>query len=381
MIHILTYQHHAEHTACDRHSGWKRIHKHVTQKCMVNLLIIVLLCQKKCRNTNCTGTDQRHLDRFKGIGIPEEDRDQRQQHGKNRLDQKHGCCSTDIIYNPASLVHNLRHRRKIGIQQYHICNILSSITTLSHGNTAVCLFKSQNIVYAITGHRNRMLLCLQRLYHRLLLLRCHTSEHTVCCNCLVHLFLGCDRCCIYILLRIFKACTSGYGRNGHRIITGDHLQIHPLAFEICQGIRCLLADHIRKKKKSDRLKPCRDLSAFIYILTVSNNQNTKSFFRKTAAVFCQLRIPFRKKKLHSTHQISACIFKSSSTVLSVRRERDHMIQLHILGYFKSRPQCIGSSILVFQHRKEISHDMLDLPDFLRIFLAVRLCASFRLFPW
>ena len=58
-----------------------------------------------------------------------------------------------------------------------------------------------------------------------------------------------------------------------------------------------------------------------------------------------------------------------------------MIQLHILGYFKSRPQCIGSSILVFQHRKEISHDMLDLPDFLRIFLAVRLCASFRLFPW
>jgi len=226
-----------------------------------------------------------------------------------------------------------------------------------------------------------MLLCLKRFHHRLLLLRCHTSEHTVCCNCLVHLFLGCDRCCIYILLRIFKACTSGYGRNGHRIITGDHLQIHPLAFEICQGIRCLLADHIRKKKKSDWLKPCRDLSAFIYILTVSNNQNTKSFFRKTAAVFCQLRIPFRKKKLHSTHQISACIFKSSSTVLSVRRERDHMIQLHILGYFKSRPQCIGSSILVFQHRKEISHDMLDLPDFLRIFLAVRLCASFRLFPW
>ena len=217
-----------------------------------------------------------------------------------------------------------------------------------------------------------MLLCLQRLHHRLLLLRCHTSEHTVCCNCLVHLFLGCDRCCIYVLLRIFKACTSGNGRNRHRIISGDHFQIHALALKICQRIRCLCTDHIRKKQKSDGFKSCRDLRAFIYILTVSNNQNTKSLFRKTTTIFCHLGISFRKKKLHSTHQIRTCIFKSSSTVLSVGRERDHMVQLHILGYFKSCTEGIGSGILIFQHRKKISHDMFDLPDFLWIFLAARL---------
>ena len=76
MVYILAYQHHTEHTARDGHSSRKCIHKHMTQKCMVDLLIIILLCQKERRNTNSTGTDQRHLDRLKGIGIPEEDRDQ-----------------------------------------------------------------------------------------------------------------------------------------------------------------------------------------------------------------------------------------------------------------------------------------------------------------
>ena len=76
MVYILAYQHHTEHTARDGHSSRKCVHKYMTQKCMVDLLIIILLCQKECRNTNSAGTDQRHLDRLKGIGIPEEDRDQ-----------------------------------------------------------------------------------------------------------------------------------------------------------------------------------------------------------------------------------------------------------------------------------------------------------------
>ena len=32
------------------------------------------------------------------------------------------------------------------------------------------------------------------------------------------------------MLCIFKACTSGNGRNCHRIITGDHFQINTLTF-------------------------------------------------------------------------------------------------------------------------------------------------------
>ena len=53
-----------------------------------------------------------------------------------------------------------------------------------------------------------------------------------------------------------------------------------------------------------------------------------------------------------------------------------MIQLHILRYFKSCPECIGSGILILQHRKQISHDMLNLPDLLRIFLTMFLRVSF-----
>ena len=156
------------------------------------------------------------------------------------------------------------------------------------------------------------------------------------------------------MLCIFKACTSGNCRNRHRIITGDHFQINTLTFEICQCIRCLCTDHIGNKQKSDRFQ----------------------FLCKSATILHQLRVPFRKKKLHCPHQISTCICKCSSAVLPVRRKRDHMIQLHILRYFKSCPECIGSGILILQHRKQISHDMLDLPDLLRIFLTMFLRVSF-----
>ena len=220
-----------------------------------------------------------------------------------------------------------------------------------------------------------MLLSLQRLHHCLLLLRCYTSEHTVFCNCFVHLFLGCDRCRIYIMLCIFKTCTSGNCRNCHRIITGDHFQINTLTFEICQRIRCLCTDHICNKQKSDRFQSLRKLRTLTHIYTMGKDQHTKTFLCKSATILHQLRVPFREKKLRCTHQISTCICKCSSAVLPVRRKRDHMIQLHILRYFKSCPECIGSGILILQHRKQISHDMLDLPDLLRIFLTMFLRVS------
>ena len=56
------------------------------------------------------------------------------QSGKNRFDQKHRCRSTDIIYNPASLIHDFRHCCKIRIQQYHIGNILGGINAAAATN-------------------------------------------------------------------------------------------------------------------------------------------------------------------------------------------------------------------------------------------------------
>ena len=221
-----------------------------------------------------------------------------------------------------------------------------------------------------------MLLFLKGKHHLFLLLRSYTAEYGTLCNGTLHILRCGDGSGINVFICILQSCFFCNGRNSHRIITGDHFQINTLTFEICQRIRCLCTDHIGNKQKSDRFQSLRKLRSLTHIYTMGKNQHTKTFLCKSATILHQLRVPFRKKKLRCPHQISTCICKCSSAVLPVRRKRDHMIQLHILRYFKSCPECIGSGILILQHRKQISHDMLDLPDLLRIFLTMFLRVSF-----
>ena len=58
MVYILTDQHDCKYTSCNGYCRRKCIHKYVPQECMVNLIVIIFLCQKKCRNSHCAGTDQ-----------------------------------------------------------------------------------------------------------------------------------------------------------------------------------------------------------------------------------------------------------------------------------------------------------------------------------
>ena len=158
MINILADQHNGKYTSCNRNCSRKCIHKYMSQEGMINLIVIILLRQQKGRNSHCTGADQRHLYGFKWICTSKKDSNQCKHYREHCLDQKHGRCTSDIIYYPASLIYNMRHGRKIGIQQYHIGNILGCITSCCHGNTAVCFLQCQNIIYTITGHGNCMLL-------------------------------------------------------------------------------------------------------------------------------------------------------------------------------------------------------------------------------
>ena len=58
MINILADQHDSKYTACDSHSSWKCIHKHIPQKTTFDLVKVIFLGKKEGRNPHCTCTDQ-----------------------------------------------------------------------------------------------------------------------------------------------------------------------------------------------------------------------------------------------------------------------------------------------------------------------------------
>ena len=284
---------------------------------MINLIVVILLCQKKCRNSHCTCTDQRHLDWLKWIGVSKKDCNQRQKNRENCFNQKHGCCTSNIVYYTAPLIHNVRHCSKIRIKQYYICYILSRIASCRHGNTAVCLFQCKYIIYAVTGHGNCMLLSLKCLYHLFLLLWSHSSKYTAFSYCALHFLRCCNSCGVNIMICILQPCLLCNCGNCHRVISGNNFQIDTLAVKECQRIRCFRTNHICNKEQTDRFQTRRSVGTFCFLFAVCENQNTESIFCIGAAMCQKFLISFRKEKLCSAHQISSPALKYSTTVFSI----------------------------------------------------------------
>lgn len=67
MINILADKHHREHAGRDRKRRRKGVQENMPEECMVDFFIIILLSKKEGWNSHRTGTDQRHLYRFKGV--------------------------------------------------------------------------------------------------------------------------------------------------------------------------------------------------------------------------------------------------------------------------------------------------------------------------
>ena len=229
MVNVLADQHNGKYTSRNGDCCWECIHKYITQKTTLNLVEVVFLGEQEGWDTHCAGTDQGHLNWLKRIAIAPENSDQTQQHRENSFDQEHGGCGTDVVHHTASLVHNFRHSGKIGIHEHYICNVLGSVTSLCHNYAAVCLFQCQNIVHTVTGHGNCMLLFLKGKHHLFLLLRSYTAEYGTLCNGTLHILRCGDGSGINVFICILQSCFFCNGRNSHRIITGDHLEVNLLA--------------------------------------------------------------------------------------------------------------------------------------------------------
>ena len=201
----------------------------MSQEGVINLVVIVFLGKKECRDSDCTGTDQWHLDRLKWISVSKENGQQRQHNGKHRLDQEHGCCCTDVVYDSSSLIYNVGHGCKVWIQKHHLqcslrhrcpvplqyCNRLlwGGRTSLTPSPVIAtvwpCFWRACTISFFCCGVTRP-----KTLYFATASSNC--SSVFQCCR-------------IYVVLGILEPCTFRDCGNCDRIITGDHLEVNLLA--------------------------------------------------------------------------------------------------------------------------------------------------------
>ena len=189
----------------------------------------------------------------------------------------------------------MRHCSKIESSSTTLAIFLAASLPAAMAILQSASFKAKYIIYAITGHGNCMLLCLQCLYHLFLLLWCYSAEYTVLCHCPLHFFRCRNGCCINIMIRILQSCLSSQWQK----LSQDHLRKslsdqHPDC-QKRQRIRCFLPDHICDQKQSHRFQPCRKFCAFCFLITVCQDQNTKTFFCISAAMRKKFFISFRKR--------------------------------------------------------------------------------------
>ena len=125
--------------------------------------------------------------------VEQNDRRKRKEHRVYRLGNEQGGHTFDVIDNLASLVDDVRHSRKIRIEQHEVGNIFCRVASRRHRDPAVRLFQSEHIVYAVSRHRDRVSSALHGRDQLFFLRWSDASEHIIFFCGSFKRFLRCER--------------------------------------------------------------------------------------------------------------------------------------------------------------------------------------------
>ena len=130
--------------------------------------VVLFQCQNKTWDTNGDSTDQRQLDRNEWVFAAQTGKEQTQQHGVQCLCKIQGTDPFDVGNDGAAFFHNVFHGRKFGVHQYNVGGLTGGICSFCHGDTAVGIFESQNIIDTVPYHTYNVIVFLERLYNGVL---------------------------------------------------------------------------------------------------------------------------------------------------------------------------------------------------------------------
>ena len=218
----------------------------------------------------------------------------------------------------------MRHRGKIGIQQYQIGGVFGGVAAGGHGDAAVRRFQGQYVVDPIAGHGDGVRIVLQGADHLLLLARGNPPKHIAGAHGLLQLFLCVQGGGIHIFFRMAQPGLGGNGRYGDRVIPRNHFQINALVVKILQDFRGLFSDNIGDQNQPQQLDVRGQAVLLHHLRGVGNHQHPHPLFGVFANLFGNSGVGFREQELIGAHIVGALVLKGGAAVFTVGREGNHM---------------------------------------------------------
>ncbi len=153
--------------------------KYMSQESGSSNSFLLLQGKEKAGDTDRCGADEAQLDRDKGIGSAQNDKDQTEEDGIDRFCQVEGADALDIGDDRPTFLYNILHTGKVRVKQDDMGALPGGVCPFCHGDPAVGVFQSQHIIYPVAYHADDISLCLIGFQDPLLHLRRYSAKDSV----------------------------------------------------------------------------------------------------------------------------------------------------------------------------------------------------------
>ena len=136
--------------------------------------------------------------------------------------------------------------------------------SISHGDAEIGVLQRQDVIDAVTGHRDGRPTELQRVHHLLLLGRCHPTEYRMLGHNACQFLRTCRRVTsVDWIIGSRNACFIGNGTDRFGVVTRDDLDAHTLIEKVLDGgasvvTQLLIDDHDSRGGHGTRSSVGRD---------------------------------------------------------------------------------------------------------------------------
>ncbi len=187
------------------------------------------------RNADDDRGDERHLDGHEGVRR-DEDADERQHGGEDRLDEEERGASLQVVDGAAALGHDLGHVGEVVVGEHDLGNVARGCRARGHGDGAVGLAQREDVVHAVARHGNGAAPAMQRVHELALLLRGHAAEDAGLVHRGVELLGGIEGRGVHVAVGVRDARELGDGAHRTGVVARNDAQLNALLDEVAHGL-------------------------------------------------------------------------------------------------------------------------------------------------
>ena len=184
---------------------------------------------------------------------PEQADDEGERHRVDRLREEQVSDAFDVADDAAALGDDVRQRRELVVEQDDLGDGACRVAAGAHGDADVRVLEGEDVVDAVTGHRDDVVAAVQRPHHRALAVGLDAAEHDALVERVGE--FGCVRgqlACVERLVGLAEAEGFGDGADAARVVAGDDLHLDALVVEVLECLRGVGAHLLREHDEGAR---------------------------------------------------------------------------------------------------------------------------------